>query len=108
MEHDTENLYVLDQYIGALTELDERTGLVRSVNFGNAGMDNIPKSANDTDIALLTRLTEGYGLRLSLLPSNESPRAEQSFFKATSGNKDLHKKMLSARERGVTLYVNAG
>jgi hypothetical protein len=108
MEHDRENLYVLDLYIGALTELDDSTGLVKSVSFGEAGMENIPTIVTDSNIALLARLTEGYGLRLALLPPNASPGAEERFFKAINGNKSLHEKMLSARERGVSLYASPG
>src|ERR1017187_5056984 len=55
-EKNEENLYILDQYIGALAELEGRTGLVKSVAFGKAGMENIPAQATDSDIALLTRL----------------------------------------------------
>jgi hypothetical protein len=108
-ENDKENLYVLDQYIGALTELDDRTGLVKSVGFSEAGMENIPPRATDSDIALLARLTEGYGLRLALLSLPAAAQnAEQRFFKASGGNKNLHEKMLSAKIRGVSLYASTG
>ena len=37
-------------------------------SFGSAGMENIPSQATNSDVALLTRLTAGYGRRLALLP----------------------------------------
>jgi hypothetical protein len=102
-----ENLFVLNRYIIALTTLDGRTGLVKSVNFDEGGMENIPLKATDSDIALLTRLTEGYGLRLALLPPDVARGAEQRFLKETSNN-SLYEKMLSARAREVSLHASIG
>jgi hypothetical protein len=103
-----ENLYILDQYIGALAELEGRTGLVKSVTFGKAGMEKIPPRATNSDIALLTRLTAGYGLRLALLPPDEAQEAERRFFKITGGNKGLHERMLLAKTHEVSLHASAG
>ena len=103
-----ENLYVLDQYIGALKELDGRTGLVRSVSFGSAGMENIPSQATNSDVTLLTRLTAGYGRRLALLPPDEAREAEKRFFKATGGNNSLHEKMLLEKTHEVSLHASIG
>jgi hypothetical protein len=103
-----ENLYVLNRYIGALAELDGRTGLVKSVGFGEAGMENIPSGATDSDITLLTRLTEGYGLRIALLSPDAAQEAERRFFKVTGGNKSLHEKMLLAKTREESLHASTG
>lgn len=102
-----ENLYVLNRYIIALTTLEEGTGLVKSVNFSEGGMVNIPLNATDSDIALLARLTEGYGLRLALLPPDVAQGAEQRFLKETC-NSSLYEKMLSARAREVSLHASIG
>ena len=103
-----ENLYILDQYIGALKELDDRTGLAKSVAFGSAGMENIPSQATNSDVALLTRLTAGYGRRLALLPPAAAHEAGQRFFKVTGENKSLHEKMLSEKTREVSLHASIG
>lgn len=103
-----ENLYILDQYIGALKELDKRTGLAKSVTFGSAGMENIPKQATNSDVALLTRLTAGYGRRLALLPPDTAQEAERRFFKATGGNKSLHERMMLEKKREVSLHASVG
>jgi hypothetical protein len=102
-----ENLYVLNRYIIALTALDGRTELVKSVQFSEDGMGNIPPKATDSDIALLARLTEGYGLRLALLPPDAARGAEQRFLKETSNN-SLYEKMMSARAREVSLHASIG
>jgi hypothetical protein len=102
------NLYILDRYIGALADLDSKAGLVKSVYFGEAGMENIPSRATDFDLSLLVRLTEGYGRRVALLPSDAVQGAEQRFLKATGGNKSLHEKMLSAKRREENLDVGTG
>jgi hypothetical protein len=108
IENLRENLYILDQYIGALKELDGRTGLVRSVLFGSSGMDNIPSQATNSDVTLLTRLTAGYGRRLALLPTDEASEAENRFFKATGGNNSLHEKMLLEKTREESLHASIG
>jgi hypothetical protein len=99
IENPRENLYILDRYIGALEELDDRVGLVKSVSFGKAGMENIPAEVEDSDIALLARLTEGYGLRLALLPPTAGTEVQRRFLEVAGGNKSLYEKMLSAKKR---------
>lgn len=94
IENLRENLYVLDQYIGALNELEDRTDLVSSVTFSAAGMENIPPQATDSDVTLLTRLVSGYGRRVALLPPDEAREAERRFSIASGGNTSLQEKML--------------
>jgi hypothetical protein len=91
-----ENLYVLEQYLEALDELERTTGLVKSATFSSTGIRNIPPGVNNSDITRLTRLVTGYGLRLALLPSQEAPDAERRFLQVAGGNESLRERMLQS------------
>jgi hypothetical protein len=93
-----ENLYILDQYIEALDDLEQRTGIVGTATFGAGGVRNISEDVPNAVITHLNRLVTGYGLRLSLLPSDEAQISEQRFFRIARGNESLRDRMLSSRQ----------
>jgi hypothetical protein len=103
-----ENLYLPNRYIGAFAELDGRTGLAKSVGFGESGMENPPSGATDSDIALLTRSTEGYGLRIALLSPDAAQEAEQRFLQGDRQQQNPARKMLLAKTREVSLHASTG
>ena len=105
VENPKENLYVLDQYIEALDDLEKRTGLVKSAIFGPAGIRNVPGATN-SQINHLTRLVTGYGLRIKLLPDNEEQAAQRRFFNITGKNKSLLDRMLSSSLEMGAVHVN--
>ena len=94
VENPKENLYVLDQYIEALDDLEKKTGFVKSATFGPTGIRNVAGATN-SQINHLTRLVTGYGLRIKLLPDKEAQAAQRRFFNITGKNKSILDRMLS-------------